>query len=91
MHFARAARAAKQNPGTGSESIELDLDPQSFQEAMASPLAREWAIAMEVELEALDKNKTWKEVGSLPPYKKALGNKWVYKRKLNPDNVYNSV
>ena len=44
---------------------------------MASPLAREWAIAMEVELEALDKNKTWKEVGSLPPYKKALGNKWV--------------
>ena len=91
LHFARAARAAKQNPGTGSESIELDLDPQSFQEAMASPFAREWAIAIEEELEALEKNKTWKEVSSLPPYKKALGNKRVYKRKLNPDNVYNSV
>ena len=42
---------------------------------------------MEVELEALDKNQTWKEVSSLPPYRKALGNKWVYKRKLNPDNT----
>ena len=51
---------------------------------MASPLAREWAIAMEEELE---KNKAWKEVCLLPPYKKALGNKWVYKRKLNPDNT----
>ena len=87
LHFARTARAAKQNPGPGSESIELDLDPQSFQEAMASPFACEWAIAMEEELEALEKNKTWKEVSSLPPYKKALGNKWVYKKKLSPDNT----
>ena len=61
MHFARAARAAKQNPGTRSGSIELDLDPQSFQEAMASPFAREWAIAMEEELEALEKTRPGKK------------------------------
>ena len=61
-----SSRAARQSPG----SIELDLDPQSFQEAMASPFAREWAITMGEKLEALEENKTWKEVSSLPPQKK---------------------
>jgi hypothetical protein len=36
------------------------------------------------ELEALDKNKTW-ELVSLPPSKKAVGCKWVFTVKQNPE------
>jgi len=39
---------------------------------------------MESELEALYANNTWTEV-DLPPGKKAISSKWVYKVKLQAD------
>ncbi|KAL0455649.1 UNVERIFIED_CONTAM: Retrovirus-related Pol polyprotein from transposon RE1 [Sesamum latifolium] len=39
---------------------------------------------MRQELDALEQNDTW-EVVALPPGKKAIGNKWVYKLKLKAD------
>ncbi|CAO2832503.1 unnamed protein product [Amaranthus hypochondriacus] len=39
---------------------------------------------MTLELNALHKNNTW-ELVSLPPSKKAIGSKWVYKVKLKSD------
>ncbi|KAK4394327.1 putative mitochondrial protein [Sesamum angolense] len=43
-----------------------------------------WVMAMQEELQALDKNGTW-ALTSLPPTKRAIGSKWVFKLKLHPD------
>lgn len=40
----------------------------------------EWKRAMKLEMEAVEKNNTW-ELTSLPPGRKAIGLKWVYKIK----------
>ena len=39
-----------------------------------------WMIAMQEEMEALHKNKTW-DLITLPQGRKTIGNKWVYKIK----------
>lgn len=45
---------------------------------------REWRIAMEQELEAIEKNETW-SLTELPPGKKAIDLKWVYKLKKDTE------
>ena len=39
---------------------------------------------MEAELQALEQNDTW-DLVVLPPGKTAIGCKWVFKAKFNPD------
>lgn len=56
-------------------------EPTTYKEASQLP---EWVQAMESELAALEENKTW-ELVALPPGKKPIGNKWVYKMKLKPN------
>lgn len=46
--------------------------------------SKEWQEAMQKEIEALEKNKTW-TVTTLPPGKKAIGCKWIYKLKYRAD------
>ena len=46
----------------------------------------EWKKAMEEELKALDDNKTW-SVTKLPPGKKVVGSRWVYKTKFHSDGT----
>ncbi|KAL0386685.1 UNVERIFIED_CONTAM: putative mitochondrial protein [Sesamum latifolium] len=56
-------------------------EPCSYKEGQG---CQEWEEAMRQELDALKKNDTW-EVVALPPGKKAIGNKRVYKLKLKAD------
>jgi hypothetical protein len=44
----------------------------------------EWRHAIQQELEALEKNKTW-ILAELPPNKKAISCKWIFKLKYNAD------
>ena len=56
-------------------------EPRTFQEASSVPL---WKLAMVEELNALEENNTWSIV-KLPPRKKVVGSRWVYKTKLKAD------
>lgn len=59
-------------------------EPETVKEAMESTEAEEGKSAMDFELEALERNCTW-EMVSLPPGRKAISSKWVFKKKLNAD------
>lgn len=58
-------------------------EPQSYVQARESP---HWVKAMEVELDAPERNQTW-DLTFLPESKKAIGSKWVYKVKLKADGI----
>ncbi|KAH9725713.1 hypothetical protein KPL70_007982 [Citrus sinensis] len=57
-----------------------DGEPSTFHKALESSDIALWMTAMQEEIEALHKNKTW-ELVPLPRGRKAIGNKWVYKIK----------
>ncbi|KAH9760757.1 Integrase catalytic domain-containing protein [Citrus sinensis] len=57
-----------------------DGEPLTFHEALESSNIALWMTAMQEEIEALHKNKTW-ELIPLPRGRKAIENKWVYKVK----------
>ncbi|KAL2933741.1 Retrovirus-related Pol polyprotein from transposon TNT 1-94, partial [Bienertia sinuspersici] len=62
-------------------SIEKESEPVLFKDAAKH---EHWRQAMNEELEALESNGTW-ELTELPKGKKAIGCKWLYKIKYNPD------
>ncbi|KAH9647635.1 hypothetical protein KPL70_025262 [Citrus sinensis] len=59
-----------------------DREPSTFHEALESSNVALWITAMQEEIEALHKNKTW-ELVPLPCGRKTIRNKWVYKIKLD--------
>jgi len=64
-------------------SISTQTKSRCYEEAKEFP---EWVKAMEMEIKALEVNKTW-EIMDLPPNKMPIGCKWVYKikRRANGD------
>ncbi|UYV63745.1 K02A2.6-like, partial [Cordylochernes scorpioides] len=70
----------------GKPRVELNFsdvtEPQSFEEAVQSPEAMYWRKAMEGELRVLQERGTW-ELSTLPPGKKPISSRWVYKVKTN--------
>jgi len=56
-------------------------EPVSYEQAVKHP---GWIAAMDKEISTLQTNNTW-EVVDLPPNKKAISCKWVYKTKLKAD------
>jgi len=62
-----------------------DGEPSTFQEAVSGTDASLWMTAMQEEVEALHKNKTWSLV-ELPKGRKAIGCKWVYKIKRDSND-----
>ena len=61
-----------------------DIEPRSITEARNSEDAVEWEKAAVEEYKSLVKNDTW-EVVNLPQGRKAVGCKWVFRRKRTAD------
>ena len=63
------------------------MEPAGYEEAATD---KKWIDAMKEELNMIEKNQTWKLVDK-PNHKKAIGIKWVYRTKLNPDGSINNI
>ena len=58
-------------------------EPHTYAQASKDP---RWIDAMNKEIAALEANDTW-DINELPPSKKAISSKWVYKIKFKPDGT----
>jgi len=61
------------------------FEPTGYKQALKDP---QWYHAMQVEYDALQHNQTWTLV-PLPPNREAIGCKWVFRLKENPDGTIN--
>ncbi|KAK1692319.1 hypothetical protein QYE76_009016 [Lolium multiflorum] len=61
-----------------------DEDPATYEEAMMSPDSNKWQEAMKSEMGSMYDNKVWTLV-DLPDSRKAVENKWIFKRKTDAD------
>jgi hypothetical protein len=77
----RAFRAA-----VDAKAVSSDAEPKLYREAMRRPDSELWHQAMVLEMEAHHENGTW-ELVKLPHGRKAIGSKWVFKVKRNPDGT----
>lgn len=59
-------------------------EPLDYKEATTCLDREKWIQAMQQEIQSLKENQTW-VMTKLPPGKKAIPNKWVFKLKSNPD------
>ena len=60
--------------------------PQTIKEALERPDAQKWQDAINIELNSLKKNKTWK-LTPLPSNRTPISSKWVFKIKTNADGT----
>jgi hypothetical protein len=63
-----------------AEEVDSAHEPLNYSEAILSTNSEKWMGAMHEEMESLDKNDTW-DVVRLPPNKKTVKCKWIFKRK----------
>ena len=59
-------------------------EPKNYQEVLLHDEKKEWLRVMYEEMKSLHKNNTY-ELMELPKGKRALKNKWVLKRNLEPN------
>jgi histone deacetylase 1/2 len=61
------------------------IEPTTVKSALTNP---HWLQAVKAEYKAFIDNNTWSLV-PLPPHKKAIGCKWIFRVKENPDGSIN--
>ena len=69
-----------------AESTHLHNEPVDVNDVKRKPNWPKWKAVMQDELDLLERHGTYEHVNNLPPGRKAIGYKWVFKLKLNPDN-----
>ncbi|XP_074352399.1 uncharacterized protein LOC141691567 [Apium graveolens] len=64
----------------------IEEDPKTFNEVMTSRDVAFWKEDIQDEMNSFINNNTW-ELSDLPPGCKALGNRWIFKRKMKVDGT----
>ena len=64
------------------------MEPKTMEEALSSDHAKEWKAATDSEFDSLTESETW-ELVELPPDRKPIGCKWVFKVKQEVTAVWN--
>ncbi|KAL0387691.1 UNVERIFIED_CONTAM: Copia protein [Sesamum radiatum] len=72
--------------GSDFISYNIEDDPVTFKDAMASSEAKQWKEAVKSEMDSTVSNGTWVLV-DLPPGCTTIGCKWIFKKKLKPDGT----
>jgi histone deacetylase 1/2 len=72
-------------PRVNPKLLLTHIEPRTVKQALQDP---KWLSAMTEEFQALKRNETWTLV-PLPPNRKAIGCKWVFRTKENPDGTIN--
>src|SRR6202522_875307 len=67
-----------------ARSWDLSKPPNSYHEATMRPDSTTWLAAMQRELDSLEERKAFERT-TLPPGRKAVGVRWTYDYKYNPD------
>jgi hypothetical protein len=62
----------------------IDDDPRTIREVVDSEDGNLWKMAMDEEMESLDKNEAW-DLVDLSTGRNPIGSKWVFKKKLNAE------
>ncbi|KAL0462892.1 UNVERIFIED_CONTAM: Retrovirus-related Pol polyprotein from transposon RE1 [Sesamum latifolium] len=70
--------------GSDFVTYNIEDDPVTFKDAMASSEAKQWKKAVKSEMDSIVSNGTW-ELVDLPPGCTTIGCKWIFKKKLKPD------
>ena len=63
-----------------AEEVPEGTEPSNYTEAITCPSSTNWLLAMQEEMESLQRNGTW-ELCNLPKGRRALTAKWIYKKK----------
>ena len=60
-------------------------EPANYEEVMVGPDSNKWLEAMKSEIGSMYENKVW-TLEVLPEGRKAIQNKWIFKKKTDADN-----
>jgi hypothetical protein len=63
-----------------AEEVDYSAEPSTYTEAIVFGDREKWMVAMQEEMQSLEKNGTW-DIVRLPTGKKAVRCKWIFKRK----------
>ncbi|KAL0449493.1 UNVERIFIED_CONTAM: putative mitochondrial protein, partial [Sesamum latifolium] len=72
--------------GSDFVTYNIEDDPTTFKDVMASSEAKQWKEAVKSEMDFIVSNETWVLV-NLPPRCTTIGCKWIFKKKLKPDGT----
>ncbi|KAL0366815.1 UNVERIFIED_CONTAM: Retrovirus-related Pol polyprotein from transposon TNT 1-94 [Sesamum radiatum] len=81
----KRARIIK-NFGSNFVTYNIEDDPITFKDAMASSDAKQWKEAVKSEMDSIVSSRTWVLV-YLPPRCTTIGCKWIFKKKLKPNGT----
>ena len=80
----RSTRTRRQPDYFDIPVCHLTETPTTFKGAISSQDKKNWKVAMETEFNSLDENDVW-DLVKLPPGRKTVGSKWVFKKKTGAD------